>query len=191
MGTVGAKRQATAKKDLPVAWIEGMISFRNPYGFIPAELYGVLPFEGAKMAAYLLLSVFFLVSYFSHKESILPLHNTFLVVLLFAFAEAVMWYATYQAINISGEPYCCPFPPIVVGSLVLQIFRQTLSRTLLLVVSLGYGIVRPKLMSAEWVAIAIVSALYFATGKNFFFPLGFYLFLIISHGCTNIGHLDC
>jgi hypothetical protein len=30
---------------LPVASIKGTISFRNPYGFIPAELYGMLPFE--------------------------------------------------------------------------------------------------------------------------------------------------
>jgi hypothetical protein len=84
-------------------------------------------------------------------------------VFLFALAEATLWYATYQSLNLSGQPYCCPFPPTVVGSLVLQIFRQTFSRTLLLVVCLGYGIVRPKLMAAEWLAIAIVSLLYFVT----------------------------
>ena len=33
---------------------------------------------------------------------------------------------------------------------------------LLLVVSLGYGIVRPKLLPAEWAAIGVVSTLYFA-----------------------------
>lgn len=71
-----------------------------------------------------------------------------------------MWYATYQSLNLNGQPYCCPFPPTVVASLVLQIFRQTFSRTLLLVVCLGYGIVRPKLMGAEWVAITIVTILY-------------------------------
>lgn len=94
------------------------------------------------------------------QESILPLHNAFLTVFLFALAEATMWYATYQSLNLNGQPYCCPFPPTVVASLVLQIFRQTFSRTLLLVVCLGYGIVRPKLMSAEWIAISIVTILY-------------------------------
>lgn len=38
--------------------------------------------------------------------------------------------------------------------------RQTLSRFLLLVVCLGYGIVRPKLMSSEWAAVFVMSALY-------------------------------
>lgn len=28
-----------------VAKIEGSVTFRNPYGFLPGELYGLLPFE--------------------------------------------------------------------------------------------------------------------------------------------------
>ncbi len=28
-----------------IAYLDGLITFRNPYGFIPAELYGILPFE--------------------------------------------------------------------------------------------------------------------------------------------------
>lgn len=42
-------------------------------------------------------------------------------------------------------------------------FRQTLARVLLLVVSLGYGIVRPKLLRIEWIGISIVTLLYFVT----------------------------
>ena len=32
--------------------------------------------------------------------------------------------------------------------------------------SSGYGIVRPKLMSAEWIAVAVVSVLYFTGGEE-------------------------
>lgn len=49
----------------------------------------------------------------------------------------------------------------MISSLLLQVFRQTFARSLLLVVCLGYGIVRPKLMFAEWVSILVVSILYF------------------------------
>jgi hypothetical protein len=45
-------------------------------------------------------------------------------------------------------------------------YMETLSRSLLLVVALGYGIVRPKLMTTEWIAILVVSLLYFITGTN-------------------------
>ena len=30
---------------VPLAFIDGNIAFHNPYGYIPAELYGILPFE--------------------------------------------------------------------------------------------------------------------------------------------------
>ncbi len=73
-----------------------------------------------------------------------------------------MWYATYQSLNLSGQPYCCPFPLIVLFSMVLQVIRQTMARGILLVVCLGYGIVRPKLLRSEWVAIGIVGSLYLA-----------------------------
>lgn len=35
-----------------------------------------------------------------------------------------------------------------------------MARSLLLVVSLGYGIVRPKLMNAEWAAVSLMTVLY-------------------------------
>lgn len=144
-----------------VAQINGGVTFRNPYGYIPAELFGFLPFEGARMIAYVLFGSFFLFCYIRYRESVLPLHTAILVVFFVALCEATTWYAAYQTINLSGEPYCCPFPPTVVASLVLQVFRQTFARALLLVVSLGYGIVRPKLLPSEWIATIVVSLLYF------------------------------
>jgi hypothetical protein len=147
----------------PIALVEGKVEFRNPYGFIPAELFGFLPFEGARMVAYFLFGVIYCYFFWKHQESTLPIHKGVLFVFLVALAEATCWYAAYQTINLTGQPYCCPFPSTVVASLVLQIFRQTFARALLLVVSLGYGIVRPKLLPAEWIAVAVVSVLYFIT----------------------------
>lgn len=110
--------------------------------------------------AYAFFAAFFVTHYCKHRETTLALHNGFLLVFLFAFIEAMLWFASYETLNITGVPYCCPFPPLVVASLVMQVVRQTLSRSILLVVCLGYGIVRPKLMSAEWGAVGVVSALY-------------------------------
>ena len=145
------------------AKIDGSVTFRNPYGFIPAELYGFLPFEGARMVAYVLFECMFLYFYCKYSESVLNLHRAILLVFTIGLIEATIWYAAYQTINLSGQPYCCPFPPLVVTGLILQVFRQTLARVLLLVVSLGYGIVRPKLLRIEWIGISIVTVLYFVT----------------------------
>lgn len=121
------------------------------------------------MVAYFLFGVVYCYFFWKHLDSTLPLHRAVLFVFMIALTEATCWYAAYQTINLTGQPYCCPFPPTVVASLVLQIFRQTFARTLLLVVTLGYGIVRPKLLPAEWVAISIVSVLYFITGDDLIF----------------------
>lgn len=60
----------------------------------------------------------------------------------------------------SALVFSCPYPPVVIAALIMQVVRQTLARTSLLVVCLGYGIVRPKLLFAEWVAIGVVTTLY-------------------------------
>ena len=90
----------------------------------------------------------------------LAVHKTFLVVLLFAVTEAAMWFASYQMLNATGTPYCCPFPGLVIASMVLQAMRQTLCYSFLLVICLGYGIVRPRLMRLEQVSVLVVSSLY-------------------------------
>lgn len=159
--TVVSEFSTEYTKRLSVAKIDGEVTFRNPYGFLPGELFGFLPFEGARMVAYVLFGVVYVYFYCRYFSSTLPLHMGILAVYLVALAEATTWYASYQQINLTGQPYCCPFPEPVVAALVLQIFRQTLSRTLLVVVSLGYGIVRPKLLPTEWVAVVVVTVLYF------------------------------
>lgn len=73
------------------------------------------------MVAYALLSIVFLFFYIKYKESVLPLHTAFVFVFLIALVESTLWYASYQEINLTGEPNCCPFPPLVIGSLVSQV----------------------------------------------------------------------
>jgi len=104
-----------------IAKVDGSIVFRNPYGFIPGELFGFLPFEGARMIAYVLFALFFLYFYCRFWDSTLRLHTFILCVFTLGLVEATVWYAAYQTINLTGEPYCCPFPKTVVAALVLQV----------------------------------------------------------------------
>ena len=46
--------------------------------------------------------------------------------------------------NLRGTPYCCPFPVLVEVAMIVESFRRTLSRALLLVLCLGYGVARPS-----------------------------------------------
>jgi hypothetical protein len=115
------------------------------------------------MIVYILFTAGFLYFFIKYNDSTMKLHSSIVIVLFFATVEATVWYFAYRSLNLNGEPYCCPFPPLVVASLVLQIFRQTFARVLLLIVSLGYGIVRPNLQSMEWVSVGVMSVLYFVS----------------------------
>lgn len=157
--TVAFQVCSTGRNSIGV--VKGQVAFKNPYGYLPAELYGLLPFEFVRMFAYLAFSVFFGYRYYKYKESALPVHIAVLAVFFVALTESIIWTIAYQVINTSGQPYCCPFPPVVIAALIFQIFRQTGARCLLVVVSLGYGIVRPKLMHSEWMATVVITALYF------------------------------
>jgi hypothetical protein len=145
----------------PKAHVDGTVAFHNPYGFLPAELFGFIPFEGARTLMFAVFGAYYFYQYIKHRESSLPLHKATLIVFIIAFVEAASWFVAYQTINETGTPYCCPFPTTVVVALVLQVFRQTFSRMLLLVVCLGYGIVRPRLLTTEWVVVTIIITLYF------------------------------
>ena len=140
----------------PQAHVDGMIQFRNPYGYLPGELYGYLPFEAARALAYFAFMVVYVIQYMRYKESALSLHKGVLFVLSVGLAESATWYAAYATINANGQPYCYPFPPLWWQALSTSL-RQTFSRLLLLIVCLGYGIVRPRLLPAEWVSITIVA----------------------------------
>lgn len=169
------RRRLDYKKEVATT-LTGTIAFRNPYGYIPAELYGLLPFQvqhtmlsccavhyhrntvyytsfrtelvdvcpcngahyhwcvvltlcrastppsqTARVVAYTFFFVFFVGHYYTYRDAAIHLHTAFLAVFLFAMVEATLWFASYQSLNITGEPYCCPFPPIVIASLVLQV----------------------------------------------------------------------
>ena len=144
-----------------VGEVTGELGFHNPYGYVAAVEYGILPFLYARMIAYTLTIFYFVYYYFKHRKQSLPVHHGILVVLVIALLESGVWLYTYVTLNIDGRPTCCPFPKEMIASLCSMVIRETAVRSLLLVVSLGYGIARPKLIRAETIAVFVISAIYF------------------------------
>ncbi len=52
-----------------IARAEGHVAFKNPYGFLPGELYGLLPFEAARSSLYFVCFCYFLIFYFVNRVS--------------------------------------------------------------------------------------------------------------------------
>jgi hypothetical protein len=138
----------------------GSVEFQNPYGYLSGIYYGYLPFEGARAA---LFGVFTLVYYFLlflHRHTLLVTNWFILAVVSICTIESILWFAAYSDMNTNGEPYCCPFPTLIAASMIIQSFRATLSRALMLTICLGLGLAREKLTKKEVMVICALSMLY-------------------------------
>mmetsp|Transcript_18727 Transcript_18727/g.34957 ORF Transcript_18727/g.34957 Transcript_18727/m.34957 type:complete len:510 (+) Transcript_18727:52-1581(+) len=147
--------------------LAGEVIFKNPYGYVPGEQWGIIPFETVRAAVTTALAVMYGVLCYIHRDGLLPLHKAVFVALVVCAVSAILWCAAFITINSSGHPFCCPFPPVVSAAQLVQILRQTLARLLLLVVSLGYGIIRPKLQRVEWAMVGLVTVFYFVAALSY------------------------
>lgn len=140
--------------------VRGTMEFRNPYGYLSGIFFGYLPFEGGRAVIFFVFAVVNAFLLHAHRKSLMLVHYSIMSVVVVAFAESLTWFIAYEDMNMGGQPYCCPFPRAVVAAMAFKMLRRTLSRTLLLVVCLGYGIARPALTTREVLAVAMLSLCY-------------------------------
>ncbi|KAF4042038.1 Lung seven transmembrane receptor [Phytophthora infestans] len=149
----------------PLLHMDAEFAFRNPYGFLPGLLYGLLPFNGVLSLMYGALDVYFLVLIYRHRQSVVGTHYFLLCVLLLATGESLAWFVTYKQLNDSGVPVCCPYPDSVLFSTFVKVLAGMVARIATTLVSLGYGIVR---MQISWPEVFVVSGL----GVCYFIAVG-------------------
>jgi hypothetical protein len=101
----------------------GTMEIRNPYGLLPAVLYGMLPFSGLLTVGYVILDVFFAVLLVRHRQQILQLHFGILLVLAMGTAATAVWFYAFYNMNKTGEPVCCPYPTIFLVAVILDVRR--------------------------------------------------------------------
>lgn len=144
--------------------VEGEITFHNPYGYLPGMYYGCLPFELLRVLASLALGVFFGLLMWHHRTTVLPVHKMVIAVVVLGAFEALSWLVAYTFMNTTGKPSCCPYPGTVILAMTMMVLRQTVSRFLLLVICLGYGITRVRLEKREIMFIVVLTIAFLASG---------------------------
>lgn len=132
-------------------FVSGHTTWLNPYGYLPGELYPFLPFFGALSLAYVALGVVWLVLCLRHCAQLLPLQSCISAVLFLGTVETATWYFDYVSFNAGGTRGVAP----VVLGVLLSTVKKTVSRLLVLVVCLGYGVVRPTLGSVAHRVMAL------------------------------------
>jgi len=117
------------------------IHMRGTYGYLSAADWPLLPFYGAMCLVYVIFGLAWLIVSFCQWRDLLRIQFWIGGVILLGMLEKATFYAEYQSINSTGVS--------VKGAILLAELvscgKRTLARMLVIIVSLGFGIVKPRL----------------------------------------------
>ncbi|GAB2283499.1 hypothetical protein Dimus_018008 [Dionaea muscipula] len=121
--------------------VNGRTLWKNPDGFLPGRMAPLMKFYIFMSLAYLLLSFVWFIQYVRFWKDVLQLQHWITIVIALGWFEMALWYFDYANFNNNGiRPVAITTWVVTVGAV-----RRTVSRLLILSVSMGYGVVRPTL----------------------------------------------
>lgn len=121
--------------------MSGKTIWKNPDGYLPGRMAPLKKFYVFMALAYVCLSIIWFFQYVRFWDDILQLQHCITAVIALGLFEMILWYFEYVNFNNTG------MRPIVLTTWVVTVgaIRKTISRLLILCVSMGYGVVRPTL----------------------------------------------
>ncbi|KAF5737296.1 transmembrane protein 87B [Tripterygium wilfordii] len=121
--------------------IKGRTVWKNPNGYLPGKMAPLMAFFGFMSLAYLVLGLTWFVRFVQFWKDIIQLHYHITAVIALGMCEMAVWYFEYANFNATGiRPM-----GITLWAVTFTTVKKTLSRLLLLVVSMGFGVVKPTL----------------------------------------------
>lgn len=122
---------------------DAVVTFQNSYGELPAAQIAKLPFYGGLTIVYAVIGALWGFLYFQHRQDILPVQNYITAIVIFLIVEMLITWAFYDYMNVHGSNTASKVLMIIVA--VLNAARNSFSFFLLLIVCMGYGVVKPSL----------------------------------------------
>lgn len=120
-----------------------VVEFRNAFGELPAAQIAKLPFYAAITIVYAFLALGWGALYHIYRNDILPVQNYITAILVFLVVEMFMTWLFYDYQNRHGLNAGAKALLLVVS--ILSAIRNSFSFFLLLIVCMGYGVVKPSL----------------------------------------------
>ena len=134
---------------------QGVVEFRNAFGELPAAQIAKLPFYAATTMIYAFVAIAWGALYWLNRHDILPVQNYVTAILVFLVVEMFMTWLFYDFQNRHGLNGGAKALLVVVS--ILSAARNSFSFFLLLIVCMGYGVVKPTLgktmIYVRWLAI--------------------------------------
>ncbi|XP_054800638.1 uncharacterized protein LOC129304841 isoform X1 [Prosopis cineraria] len=121
--------------------MSGKTIWKNPDGYLPGRMAPLKNFYIFMAVAYLCLSMIWFLQYLRFWKDILNLQHCITAIIALGLFEMILWHFEYFNFNDTG------IRPVVVTTWVVTVgaIRKTISRLIILSVSMGYGVVRPTL----------------------------------------------
>jgi hypothetical protein len=140
---------------------KGVVEFRNAYGELPAAQIAKLPFYGGLTIVYAAIGAFWAFLYVQNRHDILPVQNYITAIIVFLIIEQLMTWGFYDYQNRHGSNVMAKVLMFIVA--VLNAGRNSFSFFLLLIVCMGYGVVKPSL-GRTMIYVRILAVAHFVFG---------------------------
>lgn len=139
-----------------IVYFTGSIEYRNPYGYLPGNMFPLLHIAGVMSLAYILVFLPFLILMWRHRKELLRVQQAIAFVTGLGVIEMGSWWIYYLVLNQQGHH--------VTGAMILALFmsnfKKTVSRVLLLLVSMGFSLVKWTLGTTKY-KIGVLALFYF------------------------------
>ncbi|VVC27947.1 Hypothetical protein CINCED_3A014724 [Cinara cedri] len=119
------------------------VSMRGPHGYLSATNRPLLHFYGFMCFVYICFGLTWLVLLFMQWRDLLQIQFWIGAVILLGMVEKAAFYAEYYELNLTG--HLNDIYGVMIMAEVISCLKRTLARTLVIIVSLGFGIVKPRL----------------------------------------------
>ncbi|XP_041468508.1 transmembrane protein 87A-like isoform X3 [Lytechinus variegatus] len=117
------------------------IRMKSSHGYLSATQYPLLPFYGVMCAMYSILGLIWMILLFRQWRDLLRIQFWISVVIILGLIEKAAFVAEFERHNNSGSNSSAG----IFFAEELSVLKRTMARMLVIVVSLGYGITRPRL----------------------------------------------
>lgn len=130
--------------------------FQNAYGHLAASQVPKLYFYAGAAVAYFLVLSLWLFMYVRYRSDILPVQNYITAICGFLVVEMIVIWGYYKFLNVHGVSTGSKVYLVILS--VFNSFRNAFTFFLLLIVCLGYGVVKASLGSQMFYCRALAGA---------------------------------
>ncbi|XP_056423177.1 transmembrane protein 87B isoform X2 [Hyla sarda] len=116
-------------------------TMEGPHGYISASEWSLMIFYMVMCIMYILLGLMWFIWSACYWKDLLRIQFWISAVIFLGMLEKAVFYAEYQNINSTGVSS----PGLLIFAELVSAVKRTLARLLVTIVSLGYGIIKPRL----------------------------------------------